>query len=333
MPAVPAGAKASPSKDVNVETTEAKTAIAVIDVGGTKIAGAVAVYDPATPGAPELCCRRTVPTEAQRGGDAVLATILELVDGLMGDAPLPVAAVGVGTAGRVDARTGNIAYANEIMPGWTGQPLGDALRERTGLPTAILNDVQAHALGEARWGAGQGAQTCVVAAAGTGLGGAIVTHGRIVRGAHGFAGELGATMNPLGADRAAGDDCLEGVAAGSGIEACYRAAGGEAVSGAEISARANAGEELARRIIDQAGYALGLSLADLAGLLDPELAIVSGSVTKAGALWRDALQRGFEQRVAPVLRDLPIVDAQLGGDAPLIGAAEHARDMLADLAG
>ena len=263
LPAAPVGAHASPSKDVNVETTEVKTAIAVIDVGGTKIAGAVAVYDPAAPGAPQLCCRRTVPTDAQRGGDAVLATILELTDALTVDAPLPVAAVGVGTAGRVDARTGNIAYANEIMPGWTGQPLGDALRERTGLPAAVLNDVQAHALGEARWGAGQGAQTCVVAAAGTGLGGAIVTHGRIVRGAHGFAGELGAIMNPLGADRAAGDDCLEGVAAGSGIEACYCAAGGEAISGAEISARANAGEELARRILDQAGYALGLSLADL----------------------------------------------------------------------
>ena len=315
-----------------METNEHKIAIAVVDVGGTKIAGAVALYDTENPGAPQLVCRNTVPTDAQRGGNAVLETILSLVDDLVRTSPIPVSAIGVGTAGRVDARTGNIAYANEIMPGWSGQPLGDALRSRTNLPVAVMNDVQAHALGEARWGAGQGAQTCLAVAAGTGLGGVTIAHGRVVLGSHGFAGELGATMNPLGANRAAGDDCLEGVAAGSGIEACYRAAGGEAVSGAEISARANAGEELARRIIDQAGYALGLSLADLAGLLDPELVIVSGSVTKAGAPWRDALQRGFDDRVVSVLRDLPIVDAQLGGDAPLIGAAEHARDLLAELA-
>lgn len=310
-----------------------RTTIAAVDIGGTKIAYGLVSIGEGPEGAPRLTRAAKMPTEAARGGAHVLERVIMAVRTLLDSAGGPVAGVGISSAGVVDPRCGDITFANDLMPGWGGTALAAEVNAACGLSCRVLNDVHAHALGEARWGAGQGAQTCVVAAAGTGLGGAIVTHGRIVRGAHGFAGELGATMNPLGADRAAGDDCLEGVAAGSGIEACYCAAGGEAISGAEISARANAGEELARRIIDQAGYALGLSLADLAGLLDPELAIVSGSVTKAGALWRHALQRGFEQRVAPVLRDLPIVDAQLGGDAPLIGAAEHARDLLADLAG
>lgn len=314
---------------MTAESNELRRAVVAVDVGGTKIAGAVALYDLAHPGMPELACRRTVPTEAKRGGDAVLDIILRLVDDLAADAPLPVSAVGVGTAGRVDAKTGNIAFANEIMPGWTGQPLGDTLRERTGLPAAVLNDVQAHALGEARWGSGAGAQTCVVAAAGTGLGGAIVAHGRVVRGMHGFAGEFGAVMNPLDREkRAGGRDDLESVASGSGIEACYAACGGESITGAEISARANAGETLASQVIEQAGYALGLALADWTTLLDPELAIVSGSVTKAGSLWWRALRRGFAERVSPVLAQLPIVEAQLGGDAPLVGAAEHAMDAL-----
>ena len=74
-----------------------------------------------------------------------------------------------------------------------------------------------------------------------------------------------------------------------------------------------------------------LSLADFATLLDPELAIVSGSVTKAGIVWRNALERAYSQRVAPVLSGLPIVNAELGSDAPLIGAAELARDLLQEL--
>lgn len=318
---------------LNVGACDDRTAIVAVDVGGTKIAGAVALYGGGRTAAPELACRRTVPTDAQRGGAAVLETIVSLVNALRRESPARAVAVGVGTAGRVDARTGGIAYANEIMPGWSGQPLGETLRAETGLPVAVLNDVQAHALGEARWGAGRGARTCVVAAAGTGLGGAIVAHGRVLRGSHGFAGEFGATMNPIPPeDRTGGRDDLESVASGSGIEACYRAAGGEALSGAEISARANAGEALARRVVEQAGFALGLALADWTTLIDPELAIVSGSVTKAGPLWRAALERGFGRRVSPVLAQLPIVEAQLGDAAPLVGAAEHALDALEETA-
>ena len=80
----------------------------------------------------------------------------------------------MGTAGLVDVRTGGIAFANELMPGWTGQPVAERLSASLGLPVAVLNDVKAHALGEARWGAARGAQTCFVIAAGTGLGGGIV---------------------------------------------------------------------------------------------------------------------------------------------------------------
>ena len=84
-----------------------------------------------------------------------------------------------------------------------------------------------------------------------------------------------------------------------------------------------------RRIIRQAGYALGVALAGWTSMLDPELVILSGSVAKAGALWRDAVGEGFTNRISPVQADLPIVDAQLGGDAPLVGATEFLFDALA----
>ena len=118
-------------------------------------------------------------------------------------------------------------------------------------------------------------------------------------------------------------------ASGSGIETCYRALTGKTLSGAEISQAANEGEEDARSIIRQAGYALGVSLAGWTSMLDPDLIILSGSVAKAGTLWRSEVERGFAERISPVQSQLPIVDAELGGDAPLIGATEFLLDTLA----
>ncbi len=302
-----------------------------LDIGGTKIAGAVVALEDGAQ--PRIVTRKTVPTEAARGGEAVLATVVALAQELADAAEEELAGIGVSTAGRVDAHDSSIAYANEIMPGWTGQPVGAALEDACGIPAAVLNDVQAHALGEARWGAGRGARTCVVVAAGTGLGGGIIAHGSIVRGHHGFAGEIGSTPNPLGSAALGVDEGivdLEAVAAGSGIEACYKKLTGKALSGAEISQAANNGDEDARRIIQQAGYALGVSLAGWTNMLDPDLIILSGSVAKAGTLWRDEVSRGFAERISPVQARLPIIDAELGGDAPLVGATEFLLDTLAD---
>lgn len=301
-------------------------AVVAVDVGGTKIACGAVRYD-AADAAPCVLLKRSVPTQAAEGGQAVLARIVTLVGEVLGDAAaqgLQVAGIGVGTAGRVDVATGAIAYANDIMPGWTGQPVKARLQEAYGLPVAVLGDVQSHALGEARWGAARGAQTCVVLAPGTGLGGSVVAQGRIVLGAHGFAGEVGATMNPLDA----ADGTLESVASGSGIEARYLALTGQAASGAEISQRAQAGEAAACEVITNAGRALGLALADLVSVFDPEVAVLSGSVTKAGALWRDALDEAFAQRTIGVQAGLAIAYAALADDAPLIGAAEYLLDSL-----
>lgn len=300
--------------------------IVAVDVGGTKIACALVRYETAGE-APAVVSKRSIPTEAQQGGDAVLGKILDIVGELLAEAQAAgevVAGIGVATAGRVDVNTGNIAYANEIMPGWSGQLLGDALRETFDVPSAVLGDVQSHALGEARWGAARGAQTAIVMAPGTGLGGGIICHGKIVRGKHGFAGEIGSTMNTL----AAGDGNLESVASGSGIEARYYAESGIRQTGAEISHRAQLGETLARKTIENAGRALGLALAGWANVFDPDIAVVSGSVTKAGPMWRNAMVSAFKAQAPGVLADLPIVDATLGDNAPLVGAAENLLDSL-----
>lgn len=294
-------------------------AVVSVDVGGTKIAAATVVYEHLG-AAPVLPWKIEVPTNAKEGGAAVLDTIVGVVRKALDHAEIPVAGIGVGTAGRVSAVDGSIVHANEIMPGWTGQPVGARISEEFGLPVAVLGDVQAHALGEARWGAAQGAETCIVLAPGTGLGGGFICHGRIVKGSHGFAGEVGATMNPLG------DGTLESIASGSGIEERYRQRSGQTASGAEIAQRAYGGDDDARRTIEEAGEALGIALAGWANVFDPDVAVVSGSVTKAGVLWHDALRRAYDSHVPDVLSGLTIVEAGLGSDAPLVGAAENLLD-------
>ena len=153
-----------------------------VDIGGTKIATAIMEY-PADGSVPRPVFEAEVPTEAQEGGEAVFQRIEASIKAALEANPdVEVLGVGIGAAGVVDPKTGAIAYANEIMPGWSGVQLGPRLREDLGLPVAVVGDVQAHALGEAHWGVGKGKFSVLCLGIGTGIGGAVIAHGRLVRG-------------------------------------------------------------------------------------------------------------------------------------------------------
>lgn len=120
-----------------------------VDIGGTKIASAILEY-PASGGRPQVVYSAEVPTCAQEGGEAVYARIEGAIRAALEEKPeLRVLGVGLGSAGVVDPKTGAIAYANAIMPGWSGIELGPRLREALNMPVEVIGDVQAHALGEA----------------------------------------------------------------------------------------------------------------------------------------------------------------------------------------
>ncbi len=306
------------------------TTIVSVDIGGTKIAcGLVTLSD----GAPLVSSVAKVPTDAARGGAHVLATVIEQVKAAIERSGATPVGVGVSSAGVVDPRTGDITYANELMPGWGGTALGSEITRATGLPCRVLNDVHAHALGEARHGGGRDAASCLVVAVGTGIGGAFVEHGRIMLGAHDEAGHIGHVCCPA----AAGVDCpcggtahLEPVAAGPGIIREYIRLGGDAacedgspMHGAEIDRRAAAGDEAARGAERRAGLALGEVLGSMCNMLDPSCVILSGSVAQCGPDWSDAMAEGFKSQAMPPVASTPVIGGDLGGDAPLIGAAEH----------
>ena len=192
--------------------------VVAIDIGGTKIASALVTLEKGAKPVVEFYDK--IPTEAKKGGQQVLANAIKMARRVIELAGKDVCGIGVSSGGVIDPRTGDVTYANDMMPGWGGTHLGAELTSATGLPARVLNDVHAHALGEARWGAGRDASSCLVVAVGTGIGGAFVERGSIMLGAHNEAGHIG----HVSCTDAAGVPCqcgatghLETIACGPGI--------------------------------------------------------------------------------------------------------------------
>lgn len=291
-----------------------------VDIGGTKVAaGLVRLGEK-----PAVLTSRRIATEAKRGSDAVLADVVALVEGLLAEAPGAVTAIGIGSAGVIDSDSGTVLSATDLLPGWAGTPLGPEVAGATGLPVFVTGDVLAHALGEHFLGAGRQYESCMAVGIGTGVGGAFVDQGKVRAGAHGVSGHVGHIRHPLARDLVC--SCgrvghVESVASGTAISAEYARLTGEKVSGREVDERANSGDVKAGVVTEAAGIALGEVIAGLANAWDPAVIILSGSVTNSGLLWWDALNRGFAAQAMDPVASTPLIRGQLGGDAPLFGAA------------
>lgn len=298
------------------------TDVAGVDIGGTKIA--VATVD----GSGSITATAQAPTPTQ-GSRAILDRVATLI----GELGAQVAAVGVGSAGVIDPRTGVVTSATDSIPGWAGTELRDQLCLRLNLPVAVDNDVHAHALGEYRQGQLKDADCALMVTVGTGIGASLLLQGQVHRGSHATAGHLGHLPTPA----ATGRRCpcgsrghLEAVASGPAMMASYHDRGGAAASDlAEVTARADAGDNLAHAVIVEAATALGTMLGGLANLLDPDRLVIAGGVASCGDRWWDALRDSANKELLPALADTTrIRSSSLGGDGALLGAAYLARQEL-----
>ena len=311
------------------------------DIGGTKVAsGFVTLPANANAGAdgrPEVTARCEIPTEAARGGEDLKNRIVAFAVRQLERAEaegVAIAGVGIAAAGVPDSETGEIVSATDILPGWRGQRIYDAFAAVTGLPVHMIGDVGAHGLGEATYGAGRGRGVVLSIGVGTGIGGAIVVDGALFTGAHGVAGHAGHVPSALGRGFLCSCGTLEGhiepVASGTGLKDLYNARcdaeeGEPVADGSQVAARAAAGEPLAVGVIEDSARSLGECIGGMGNLIDPDVIVVSGSVVKAGPLWWDALRAGFEDSALQLVRSAPLVEGELGGAAPLIGAAVAVR--------
>jgi glucokinase len=296
-----------------------------IDIGGTKIAGGLV---DAVTGAVVLQDR--TPTLAAEGSAAVLARAIGLAQRLAVDAearglPAPEA-VGIGAGGQIDARTGTVLSATDILPGWAGTRLAEAFAGALGVPAAADNDVNALAVGECRFGAGRGFDNLVYLALGTGVGGAIISNGRLHYSRTGVSGELGhLILVPDGlACSCGGRGCLEQYASGPALLRQYRALGGAAIEGdgTPLSALAERDPDgPAARAIALVGEMLGVGLVSLANIFGPDRIIIGGGLARLGDRLLDPARRVLAARALPAVRQTPVVSAALGPDASIVGAA------------
>jgi glucokinase len=300
-----------------------------VDIGGTKIAAGVVAEDG------RILDRLRVPTPPD-DESATLAALHAVVDELRDRDPR-VEAIGVGAAGLVERPGGNARWAPHNT--YRRLELRRLLHERTGLPTSVDNDGNAAAWAEARFGAGAVSDDLVLVNVGTGIGGGLVLNGQLYHGEHGFAGELGHLIVDPGGDRCACGNrgCLEAMASGStlgrlGREAAAADPGGrlaalaggpDLVTGEVVFAAAAEGDKPALALFERVGHWLGVGIASLVTIFDPDLVVVGGGVAATGDLLLAPARASFERYVhARDHRDLPpVVPARLGADAGLVGAA------------
>ncbi|NEC88883.1 ROK family protein [Streptomyces sp. SID12501] len=306
--------------------------VAALDIGGTKIAGAL------VDGHGRILLRAQRPTPALEAGESVMRAVEEVVAELTGP-PLWVraTAVGIGSAGPVDASAGTVSPVN--VPGWRGFPLVERVRAVTGgLPVELIGDGVAITAAEHWQGAARGHDNALCMVVSTGVGGGLVLGGRLHPGPTGNAGHIGHISVELDGDPCAcgSRGCVERIASGPNIARRALANGWQPGSGGDISAAAVAesartGDPIAVASFTRAAQALAAGIAATAALVEIDVAVIGGGVGKAGDVLFTPLRAALKTYATlSFVQRLEIVPAQMGTDAGLVGAAAAALTRRAD---
>lgn len=304
-----------------------------VDLGGTKLLAGVVDRD------------LVVHHRAYRPSpkDGALEAIEEVVKELVEAAETPIGAVGLGIPSLIDRASGTARWTNHLE--LRDVPVRDLMAERLALPVAVDNDANAAMLAEHHAGAAQGSAHAVMLTLGTGIGGAIVIGGRLLRGARGTAGELGHMTVDLDGPPCPGNcpnrGCLEAMASGAALaREGERAAGqapdsalgrqvaaGRTITGVLVTELAHDGDAAAREAVARVGRNLGVGLAGIANALDPEVIVIGGGVVGAGELLLAPAREELAARaLPPVAAAVRVEAARFGDEAGMLGAALLARE-------
>ncbi|GAA3150006.1 ROK family protein [Streptomyces rectiviolaceus] len=300
--------------------------VAALDIGGTKIAGAL------VDGRGRILLRAQRPTPAREDGD----TVMRAVEGVIGEltrSPLwgRARAVGIGSAGPVDASAGTVSPVN--VPGWRGYPLVERVRAATGgLPVELVGDGVAMTAAEHWQGAARGHDNALCMVVSTGVGGGLILGGKLHPGPTGNAGHIGHISVDLDGDPCpcGARGCVERIASGPNIarraiEGGWRPGSDGDTSAAAVAIAARAGDPVAVASFERAAQALAAGIAATATLVEIDIAVIGGGVAKAGKVLFDPLRRSLrEYATLSFVRHLTVGPALMGTDAGLVGAAAAA---------
>jgi glucokinase-like ROK family protein len=265
------------------------------------------------------------PMLTEEPAESGLAAAVELVEEVLREAGVPraeVVGVGLGLPGPIDRRSGRVG-SSSILPGWVGVRAAEELGSRLGLPVEVDNDANLGALAELHWGAAEGHTNAAYLKVATGIGAGLIVDGRLFHGSGGLAGEIGHTIvdehGPV--CRCGKRGCLETLAGTPALVELLRPRLGRSIRTAELLELAASGDSACRRVIADAGRHIGMAVATLCDLLNPELIVVGGELSRAGDLLLDPLREQVHRNAIPATaRDVEIVASMLGPRAELLGA-------------
>ncbi|MET7693101.1 ROK family protein [Streptomyces sp. NPDC005483] len=300
--------------------------VAALDIGGTKIAGAL------VDGHGRILLRAQRATPAQEDGESVMRAVEETL-GELTHSPLwgRACALGIGSAGPVDASTGTVSPVN--VPGWRDFPLVRRVQEAAGgLPVELIGDGVAITAAEHWQGAARGHDNALCMVVSTGVGGGLVLNGQLHAGPTGNAGHIGHISVELDGDLCpcGGRGCVERIASGPNIarralENGWRPGPDGDTSAAAVADAARGGDPVAVASFARAAQALAAGIAATATLVEIDIAVIGGGVGKAGDVLFEPLRKALgDYATLSFVQRLTIVPAQMGTDAGLVGAAAAA---------
>jgi len=306
-----------------------------IDLGGTKILTAV------TDSQGNMLSREHSITPASKGRETVIQSILDSAHSALKQAGIAISeifAIGIGAPGISNPETG-ILFTSPNLPGWQDVPLRDIIQSRLGKKAFLINDANAAALGEFYFGAARGARNFIYITLSTGIGGGIVIDGKIYSGAIGAAGEVGhMTIDDNGPICNCGNrGCWETLASGTALarEARQQIKEGvrtsileyaegdiEKVTAQVIHSAAEQGDSLAKELIARTGYYVGVGLANLINIFNPELIVIGGGLSNIGdMLLKPAFKTAGERAYKEAFQAVRFASAELGRNSGVLGAA------------
>jgi glucokinase-like ROK family protein len=263
--------------------------------------------------------------DVDHSADEGLAAATKLVDKVLKEAGVDrkrVLGVGMGLPGPINRATGTVG-SSSILPGWVGVNAAEEMGRRLGLPVNVENDANLGALAEFVWGSGRGHANVVYIKLSSGVGAGLLFGGHLHQGAGGTAGEIGHTPSQSGTAicRCGSRGCLETVASARAIAEQLSASRGKPVSTQELLELTADGDPAAARLIGEAGREIGVALAGLCNLVNPDCLIIGGDLSAAGErITEPVLESIRRYAIASAAEQVTVVPGVLGERAELLGA-------------
>ncbi|MCI6361728.1 MAG: ROK family protein [Eubacterium coprostanoligenes] len=271
----------------------------------------------------QLSEKQKMPTNAKEGGQAIIQRIIAVIESYDN-----IDRVAISTAGQVDSKNGIVVYSTDNIPYYTGMMVKSIIENKTGILTYVENDVNAVALGEARFGAAKGYSDFISLALGTGIGGAIYLDNKLNKGSTSAAGELGHMITHAGGKQCTcgGEGCFECYASANALINAVNKISDEPLDAFQIFEKENMSKPEIRSEIDKWIDEIILGLMNIIYIFNPPLIVIGGGIMNEDYII-ELIDRKIYNRLMENFRNVKIERTKLGGDSALLGVAYEASQL------